>query len=129
MLQRERDWCHARAPLSLPRPLAEVARGAGLRWEGLTYSYLALTHPEEQSARSSAGWWRLLSRALRSKGKTEWMACGAHGQTRLVLRDRHRSAANAALEKQGQGDLVRLPQTQTEAGRQRILPETCVEVD
>ena len=42
LLVRERDWCHEDLPLSLPEPLATLARGAGLRFEGLTYAYLTL---------------------------------------------------------------------------------------
>ena len=42
MLATEGDWCHEDLPIDLPPWVAPLARAAGLRWQRLTFSYLAL---------------------------------------------------------------------------------------
>lgn len=91
LLARERDWCHALHDVALPAPLAEVARGAGLRWERLTYASLVL---RTDDLRRGPGAWRVVGGPLPSKGKTEWELCGPGGRARLTRLDRHRGEAD-----------------------------------
>lgn len=81
MLATERDWCHEDlASYSLPPWLIPIAKLAGLRWEGLTWSYLVLRHdgrtlraavqPESRIAL------RVVSNTIETKGKTEAFLCG-----------------------------------------------------
>jgi SAM-dependent methyltransferase len=112
-LAREADWCHEDLPVDLPPWLVPIARAAGLRWQGLTFSYLVLrkdgycledTMPE--SARL-----RAVSELIVSKGKKEAFLCGrrapqAPGERFLAVRlDRDASAANNDWNTLRRGDL------------------------
>jgi SAM-dependent methyltransferase len=106
MLSRERDWCHEDVPFRLPDPLAAVARDAGLRYEGLTYSYLTLRRSTAQTAEppSRAAHapeanlrLRIVSAPLPSKGKCEVWGCGEAGLVKLMRVDRDASDQNAAF--------------------------------
>jgi ribosomal protein RSM22 (predicted rRNA methylase) len=130
MLKTGGDWCHEDVPVDLPSWLAPIARAAGLRWQGLTYSYLVL-RPDGATLRSRGFPWRVVSGALLSKGKRELFLCGdASGspvRERVQRLDRHASPSNAAWEALGRGDRVRIsPAT---AGARRIGPNDDVDVD
>lgn len=87
MLEGERDWCHEDLPLALPPALHPIARGAGLRFEGLSYAYLTLRREPRGIA---PGAHRIVGGPIASKGRTEWHACGEGGLVRLARLDRHR---------------------------------------
>jgi ribosomal protein RSM22 (predicted rRNA methylase) len=78
LLRRERDWCHADDDLTLPGTLAEVAQGAGLRWEGLSYAYLTLA-----TGRKAKDGYRVVGGPVVSKGRTELHLCRAPRLVRL----------------------------------------------
>jgi len=129
MLTTERDWCHEDLPLSLPLPLIDVARTAGLRFEGLSYAYLTLRN--ERGALHGAGArgvaLRVVSDMLVSKGKRELFGCGVPGRVRLVRLDRARSDANAVLEDAGRGDVLDVePLALDERMQSRVGEETVV---
>src|SRR3712207_8562489 len=42
MLAIETEWCHEDLAVDLPPWTVPLARAAGLRWQGLTFSYLVL---------------------------------------------------------------------------------------
>ncbi|HEX3772761.1 MAG TPA: small ribosomal subunit Rsm22 family protein, partial [Polyangiaceae bacterium] len=80
-LVRESDWCHEDLGVDLPAWLAPVARAAGLRHEGLTFSYLVLRRggPRlvDTIGRSATGArLRVVSEPMRTKGKREAFVCG-----------------------------------------------------
>jgi hypothetical protein len=79
MLARERDWCHEDLDVDLPDWLRDVARGAGLRYQGLTYGYLTVRRAPGRVGLSSApaGWVsaRLVSAVRDTKGKREAFLC------------------------------------------------------
>jgi ribosomal protein RSM22 (predicted rRNA methylase) len=109
MLVRERDWCHESLDYALPEPLAEVARAAGLRFEGLSYAALVLTRqPRFADLRPRQ---RIVSDPLPSKGKLELFGCSQEGYQRLVRLDRERSRENAAFDELRRGDVVELAGT------------------
>jgi SAM-dependent methyltransferase len=85
MLFGDRDWCHDDLPVALPPPLAQVARAAGLRFEGLSFSALAFGRRPRVHV---PGAFRVVSDVLRSKGKREAYVCGVDGRVRLDLLDR-----------------------------------------
>ena len=96
MLRGERDWCHEDLPLSLPEPLRSIARGAGLRWEGLSYAALVLRRdglsvasPASDPKRAL----RIVGGPIESKGRTELHGCGEDGLVRLVRLARHQGAS------------------------------------
>jgi hypothetical protein len=67
--------------IDLPEWLIPVARAAGLRFEGLTFSYLVLrrggpTLADALSARPGSGRLRVVSGVMRTKGKSEVFLCG-----------------------------------------------------
>jgi len=102
MLAAERHWCHEDLDLALPEPLRSIARGAGLRWEGLTYAALVLRREP-----AAGGGHRIVGGPIETKGRTEWHACGEGGLVRIARLTRHRGAD--PLEGARRGSRVRLP--------------------
>ena len=77
----ETNWCHEDLDVDLPAWLAPVARAAGLRREGLTFSYLVLRRDARRLANAvapapRATALRVVSGAVVSKGKREAFLCG-----------------------------------------------------
>jgi hypothetical protein len=112
MLARARDWCHEDlADAALPDWLVPVARDAGLRWQGLTFSYLVVRRDASRSVaellHGTAGDaavvpTRLVSQPRATKGKTEAFASGpfpgpSRG-TRLMQLDRDARRRDEAVE-------------------------------
>jgi len=95
-LARDSDWCHEDLPVDLPLWLIPVARAAGLRRQGLTFSYLVLrkrgspTLVDALEPRPGAGRLRVVSDVMASKGKSEAFLCGefAEGAALVVARAR-----------------------------------------
>jgi SAM-dependent methyltransferase len=106
LLERPRDWCHARLQLGLPERLGTLAEAAGLRRAGLTYAYLTLRRDGRRLADVAPGALRVVGGPVVSKGKTEWEGCSEAGRVRLRRLDRERSADNAALDDAGRGALI-----------------------
>jgi hypothetical protein len=119
-LTREGDWCHEDLPVDIPAWLVPVARGAGLRREGLTFSYVVLRKdgarlldevPSEGGQRARL---RVVSNGMRTKGKREAFVCGelssggalVAGRARAMRLDRDASKANAAWEHVTRGDVL-----------------------
>jgi SAM-dependent methyltransferase len=102
MLMDARDWCHEdMADVSLPPWLVAIAKEAGLRWEGLTFSYLTLRN-DKRTLRDvvPAGGYRalrLLSAPIVTKGKTEAIVCGecSHERTHARMMELSREAKRA----------------------------------
>ncbi|GAC1534387.1 MAG: hypothetical protein NVS3B10_28130 [Polyangiales bacterium] len=139
LLGREGDWCHEDLDVDLPPWLVPVAKLAGLRWEGLTFSYLVLTR-RGASLRESLGARRpghetgrvvrAVSHAMPTKGKVEVLACGDPLRTavvdddplgpfgaRLGRLDRERSEANDAIGALRRGDVLDVRGTLDDKGR------------
>lgn len=120
-LAAEGDWCHEDLPVNLPPWLVPTAKAAGLRWEGLTFSYLVL-RKDGVSMRSlvrasgASGVARIVSSLLRTKGKTELFLCGdlvpkeggeaRAARSKLRRLDRDASESNAQWETATRGDLI-----------------------
>jgi hypothetical protein len=118
-LARDTDWCHEDLAVDLPPWLGPVARGAGLRVEGLTFSYLVLRQGgvrlvDAIRAPSGAARLRVVSDEFRTKGKREAFVCGdvagpsgpVAARARLMRLDRDANPGNAAWEGLGRGDLL-----------------------
>lgn len=109
------DWCHEDRRVDLPAWLVPVARAAGLRWQGLTFSYLVLRR-DGTTLRSRllapGALVRVVSDRFVTKGKSEVFVCGglegSAQRVRLMRLDRHRSPANAAWDALARGDCVAL---------------------
>jgi len=139
-LERESDWCHEDVAVDLPGWLVPVARAAGLRRQGLTFSYVVLRKDgvrlvDSVAARPGAAKLRVVSDAIPSKGKLESFVCGALGPesalaaTRARLTRLHRDAndKNAPWERLSRGDVIVVDPT-PERERPRIGAETYVSV-
>ena len=128
MLREGDAWCHEDLDVDLPPWLVPVARAAGLRWQGLTFSYLALRRDERgRRARTL----RVVSAPIVTKGKSELYLCGPWerpdtADRRKIMRlDRHRTPANAAWDDAARGDVLELAPP-LEPSRPRIEPTTVV---
>jgi Mitochondrial small ribosomal subunit Rsm22 len=140
----ESDWCHEDLPIDLPPWLVPVARAAGLRHQGLTYSYLVLRKDGARVVDAlapsapfpAAARLRVVSGPLRSKGKREAFVCGtlpggdpgiapAPARVRAVRLDRDETAKNAVWEKLSRGDVVLVAPAPT-VERPRIGPSATV---
>ncbi|HEY3817614.1 MAG TPA: small ribosomal subunit Rsm22 family protein [Polyangiaceae bacterium] len=119
VLARETDWCHEDLDVDLPAWLVPVARAAGLRREGLTFSYLVLrkdgvTLASSVAVPASATRLRVVSGAIATKGKLESFLCGELDRdgARVVARartmrlDRDRSPKSAAWDALARGDVL-----------------------
>ncbi|MCS6901061.1 MAG: small ribosomal subunit Rsm22 family protein [Myxococcales bacterium] len=117
MLENERDWCHEDRPVDLPGWLVPVARAAGLRFEGLTFSYLVIRR-DGRTLRElvPAGTLRAVSLPKKTKGKLEIDLCGesfAPEVLRAMRLDRETSEANVSWGEIHRGDLVHLSPSAT----------------
>jgi ribosomal protein RSM22 (predicted rRNA methylase) len=106
MLPSVRDWCHQELAYALPENLAEVARAASLRYEGLSYASLVLANQPRPSVQARQV--RVVSDRLRSKGKLELFSCSAAGYQRLTRLDRDESSDNRAFSEAARGDVLEL---------------------
>jgi SAM-dependent methyltransferase len=147
MLAREQDWCHEDMGVDLPGWLVPVARTAGLRWQGLTFSYLVL-RPDGASVARGRRLLRVVSPPRRTKGKRELDTCGptaeapaagqgaaeggeapAAGLGHLWLLERDETEANAAFMGVERGELLGIepPPAADHARGERLKKETRVE--
>jgi SAM-dependent methyltransferase len=119
-LAEEGQWCHEDLDVDLPAWLVPVARAAGLRWQGLTFSYLVL-RKDGRSLRSfatthvpPAALVRVVSGAIVTKGKREAFVCGevqrdgvqVIARVRAMRVDREASASNVAWTELARGGLL-----------------------
>jgi ribosomal protein RSM22 (predicted rRNA methylase) len=120
-LARESDWCHEDLPVDLPGWLGPVARAAGLRHEGLTFSYLVLRKDGARLADAiavpqGAVRLRVVSQMMRTKGKRDAFVCGelaaseggapVPARVRATRLDRDARERNVPWEKLVRGDVV-----------------------
>jgi hypothetical protein len=136
-LALESDWCHEDLDVDLPGWLVPIAKAAGLRHQGLTFSYLVLRAPasagdrlvDHVAAPPGAARLRLVSNIVRTKGKREGFLCGEFagdsGRARAVRLDRDASSTNAAWPELRRGDLVVLAPA-LELDRPRVGAESHV---
>jgi SAM-dependent methyltransferase len=124
-LARESDWCHEDLPVDLPGWLVPVARAAGLRREGLTFSYLVLRRDgirlvDRLDASSGGLRLRLVSNLIPSKGKLEAHVCGelcaARGGRAMRL-DRDAGPSSAFWERATRGDVVVIEPSPVSSGK------------
>jgi SAM-dependent methyltransferase len=132
LLRKPTDWCHEDLPVDVPAWLIPLAREAGLRFQGITFSYLAL-RPDGARLASllPAGALRAVSSAKVSKGKIEAELCGEPaGESRYLVAQRLDRDATDSNEPWGEierGDLLRIVPTPT-PGAHRIGRPALVEV-
>ncbi|MFI5296855.1 MAG: MopE-related protein, partial [Polyangiales bacterium] len=112
LLARGGDWCHEDLPVDLPEWLVPIAKGAGLRWEGLTF--FALTFARRGPTLSEAlppRSLRVVSSPLVTKGKHELLVCAGdlpgHGG-KIGRLDRHATPENEPFARARRGDLLTL---------------------
>ena len=108
------DWCHEDLPIDLPPWLVPTARAAGLRWEGLTFSYLVLRRDGrtfKASLPEALTRLRVVSGRVVTKGKIEIFLCGELqdaevGRVRARRLDRERTESNAAWDELLRGEVI-----------------------
>lgn len=109
------EWCHEDLRVDLPPWVAPLARAAGLRWQGLTFSYLVLTKdgralvPRAEPEDRGRVRFRVVSDLFRSKGKVEMFVCTEAGQRSKIRRlDRDAVVDGVPFDALGRGDVVTL---------------------
>lgn len=131
-LVKEDDWCHEDVAVDLPKWLVPLARAAGLRFQGLTFSHLVLrkdggrlvTRLKEGGLRL-----RVVSDLLRTKGKTEVFACTEAGRrVRLRRLERDEKASPSGWDELHRGDVLTVTPAPEEADGNGRLVST-VEID
>ncbi len=107
MLARETDWCHEDVAIDLPPRVAAIARAAGLRWQGLTFSYLVLRRDEKTLRGSIADSvaLRVVSAPIDTKGKRELFLCG-EGEIRRIARLDRDEKPKSAWSDAARGDVL-----------------------
>jgi len=117
MLRDPRSWCHEDLPIDLPPRVATLARAAGLRWQGLTFSYLVLRKDgrtlRERVARGAE---RVVSLPIVTKGKRELWLC-ASGAVRKVSRLDRDERPRTAWSEASRGDVLEIDPPLGEASR------------
>jgi ribosomal protein RSM22 (predicted rRNA methylase) len=127
MLKKPEDWCHEDLAIDLPEWLVPLAREAGLRWQGLTFSYLVLRRDSVRLAsRLPAGAFRAVSRLVATKGKKELQLCGARVFVDARRLDRDESPQNEAWDSIQRGDLLTLEPSPTADGAVRVGKDCAV---
>jgi ribosomal protein RSM22 (predicted rRNA methylase) len=124
-LRRPGDWCHEDLPIDLPDWLVPVARAAGLRYQGLTFSYLVVRKDGKTLAAEltrvtvAPTPLRVVSKLLKSKGKTEVFLCGGeNGEFATWLRtSREAAEPNAVWDELRRGDIVAIAGELPRTGR------------
>lgn len=111
-LARERDFCHDSAGV--------IAQGRSR----VDFSYLVLRRPG--SAGPDATQFRVVSDAMKDKGRLRFFVCGAAGRVLLTRLDRERSPSNAALDELARGDRVRLAAAVVQTDGLRCTRETTI---
>lgn len=134
-LASEGDWCHEDLAVDLPAWLVPIARAAGLRYQGLTFSYLVLRRDAKtlSSIPARGARLRVVSDPLVSKGKREIFVCGelgrdgatVAGRARATRLDRDRSETNAVWQHARRGDLLAIAPA-PDAVRARIEKDAVV---
>jgi ribosomal protein RSM22 (predicted rRNA methylase) len=128
-LVKEEDWCHEDVAVDLPAWLVPLARAAGLRFQGLTFSHLVLRKDEGKLVtrlREGGLRLRVVSDVMRTKGKTEVFACTAAGQrVRLRRLERDEKASPSAWDELNRGDVLTVRPAPDQNGRL----STTVEID
>jgi ribosomal protein RSM22 (predicted rRNA methylase) len=140
LLGREGDWCHEDLAVDLPEFLAPIAKRAGLRWEGLTFSYLvvATRGPRLVETLEPPRRERAVSGLLVTKGKKELVLCGdplrgevppedqlgPHG-ARIGRLDRAATDSNATFDELDRGDVVRVGPIDDKL---RLGPDSAIEL-
>lgn len=127
MLAIETEWCHEDLPVDLPPWLVPLARAAGLRWQGLTFSYLVMRKggPEPRAdVGEGRTRFRAVSDLLRSKGKVELFICREDGARQRIRRlDRDAAVERGVpFEALRRGDIVTLSSmAEVPRGRDQIV--------
>lgn len=128
MLHDESDWCHEDVAIDLPHDVAKIARAAGLRWQGLTFSYLVLRRDERTlRARVPSGSKRVVALPLVTKGKRELFLC-ADGEMRRVTRLDRDGEKRDAWSSAARGDVLAFAPP-LEADDDRVTRETGVRIE
>jgi hypothetical protein len=137
-LAQQGDWCHEDLPVDLPPWLVPVARAAGLRRQGLTFSYVVVRRDGlrlvDRIARTNDGArLRVVSDLIRTKGKVEAFLCGelevagrpSPARVRLRRLDRDENEENRAFARSRKGEVV-VVQPAPERGCERVHAQTRV---
>jgi len=132
MLRDETSWCHEDLAVDLPSPVAAIARGAGLRWQGLTFSYLVLRKDgktlRDALGAAAAGAQRVVSTPIVTKGKRELWLCAegvARKAQRLDRDDRESGGRRSPWSTAARGDVLELAPPLA-PGTTRVTSETIV---
>jgi ribosomal protein RSM22 (predicted rRNA methylase) len=108
MLENEKSWCHEDLPIDLPPRVAATARAAGLRWQGLTFSYVVFRKDGftlREALGDAPGAMRVVSLPIVTKGKRELWLC-ADARVRKIARLDRDEEKRGAFSSARRGDVL-----------------------
>jgi hypothetical protein len=111
-LVRERDFCHASAPA--------IAQGRSR----VDFSYLVLR--TQGTPCTDASRFRIVSDAMKDKGRLRFHACGPAGRLMVTRLDRDRSSGNQALDEIERGAVVHIQGATMQPDGLRCARETVI---
>lgn len=115
----QRDWCHFYIDWQCPEIIRQIDQVTGNKHDYLKMAYMIFT---KQPIRQETNAWRVVSSPLISKGKKEFILCGADGKLRKISRlDRHRDRWPAFDEIQ-RGDVLEGKFDTPTFSRRRVQP-------
>ncbi len=110
LLVNESDWCHEDRAISLPSALIPIARGAGLHFEGLTFSYLLVTPTPPVPSRLPGLRGRVVAPPEGAKGRRALVLCyedaNSGTSAKFERLDRHRGASHDAWTTAVRGSIL-----------------------
>jgi ribosomal protein RSM22 (predicted rRNA methylase) len=127
MLANESDWCHEDVAIDLPPRVASIARAAGLRWQGLTFSYLVLRRDDVtlRTCIDAPVALRVVSLPIDTKGKRELFLCSDAGEIRRAARLDRDEKPRTAWSDATRGDVLALTR-KLEDGEKRVTKDVGV---
>ncbi len=108
----KRDWCHFYIDWKCPYFIRQIDEITGNKHDYLKMAYMVFRGQRTtDNGQRTKNQWRVVSSPLISKGKREFILCGADGKLPKIERlDRDRSEQNRSFDEIKRGDIIEWPE-------------------